>query len=104
MDPEEDVRNKPDRPLASKRITLKNAIRLRILLVPICIAFSALYSFPVMLASIAVAVTTLIYNELGAHSAHWIIRNVAIAIAYGMFEAGASLVASKFPQVSSSQE
>lgn len=91
--PEEDLLNKPDRPLPAKRITLTQALWLRWVLVPICIGYSALYSRPVAAASIGIALLSILYNEVGAHTGHWFPRNCLIALDLGCFELGASLVA-----------
>jgi len=91
--PEEDMLNKPDRPLPAKRITLEQAIWLRWALVPICIGYSSLYSDAVAVASIAIALLSIMYNELSGHTGHWFPRNCLIALDLGCFELGASLVA-----------
>lgn len=93
MDPDEDEKNKSDRPLPAKRISLANAIRLRWLLVPACFALSAMYSAATLYASVTLAALTVLYNELGAHKRHWVIRNVVNALGFAMFETGATLVA-----------
>jgi 4-hydroxybenzoate polyprenyltransferase len=93
LKPEEDVHNKPDRPLPSGRMTLGQARLLRWLLVPICTGYSALYSPSVVLASAALIMMTIIYDELGAHAGHWMVRNVVNALGFGCFEVGSSLVA-----------
>ncbi|KAF9021323.1 hypothetical protein BDZ89DRAFT_1200267 [Hymenopellis radicata] len=90
---EEDVWNKPDRPLPAKLITLKSAILFRWLLVLPCFALSYWYSTSVLSASIALVALTVIYNELGAHSHHWLTRNAVNAAGFASFEWGSTLVA-----------
>lgn len=93
LDPEEDEHNKRDRPLPAKRITIRNAVILRWALVPACWVLSACYSLEVMYASIALVALTVIYDEFGAHSGHWAIRNFVNALGFVSFEVGASLIA-----------
>lgn len=91
--PEEDENNKKDRPLPAKRISLKNAVILRWVLVPACWALSACYSIETVYASIALVALTIFYDEIGAHSGHWLLRNVVNAAGFASFEVGASLIA-----------
>lgn len=93
MNPEEDEQNKKDRPLPSRRITLQNALILRWALVPACFALSALYSITTVYASVALCALTYIYDEMGTHSGHWLLRNVVNALGFASFEVGATLVA-----------
>lgn len=93
LSPEEDAVNKADRPLPSKRITLENALRLRWALVPACWAVSALYSTQTLCASVFLVAFTVVYNELAAHSGHWLLRNAVNAAGFASFEAGATLIA-----------
>ena len=95
--PEEDKENKKDRPLASGRISLESAKILRWALVPICWAMSYLYSVQTLYASIALSFLTMVYNEFGGHAGHWIVRNLSVAVCYGSFELGATLVACASP-------
>ncbi|KLO12994.1 hypothetical protein SCHPADRAFT_874683 [Schizopora paradoxa] len=93
LNPEEDEHNKRDRPLPAKRITHQNALILRWILVPTCWTLSACYSLETFYASIALVALTIIYDELGAHSGHWVIRNLVNALGFVSFEVGASLIA-----------
>ncbi|KAF8996237.1 UbiA prenyltransferase family [Cyathus striatus] len=93
LHPEEDMFNKSDRPLPSKRITYTNAIILRWLLIPTCFLLSAFYSLETLYSSIALVLLTILYNELSAHAGHWLIRNVVNACGFASFESGATLVA-----------
>jgi len=93
LKPDEDLYNKPHRPLPSKRITLKNAQRLRWFLVPICVGYSATYSTHTATASIAFILGTLAYNDLEMHASHWIIRGCVNAWNMGSTEVGATLIA-----------
>ncbi|KAH8088965.1 UbiA prenyltransferase family [Cristinia sonorae] len=92
--PDEDKENKKDRPLPSGRISLADAKILRWMMVPICWALSYLYSAQTLYASVALSFLTMVYNEFGAHAGHWVARNLSVAICYGSFELGATLVAS----------
>lgn len=93
MDIEEDSHNKPDRPLPSNRLTVRNAVILRWALVPVCFLFSALYSRETVYASMALVALTIIYDELGAHARHWLIRNIVNGAGFASFEWGSTLVA-----------
>ena len=93
MDPDEDAKNKADRPLPARRISLPHAVLFRWLTVPACWALSALYSAQTFYASVALVALTVIYNELAAHKRHWAIRNLVNALGFAAFEAGATLVA-----------
>ena len=93
LDPEEDAHNKPHRPIPSKRISWKNARILRWTLIPICIGYSAMYSFSVSLASIAFVIGTITYDDIGAHASHWFIRGCSNAFNLGCLEVGATLIA-----------
>jgi len=95
MSPEEDIHNKPDRPLPSGRVTLRQALIFRWVLVPMCIGYSAFYSAAVAWSSAGLVLMTIIYDELGAHSKHWAIRNVVNAMGFGFFELGSTLVAGR---------
>lgn len=95
LKPEEDENNKRDRPLPAKRISLRNAIILRWTLVPLCWILSAFYSIETVYASVALIALTVIYDEFGAHSGHWLLRNVVNAAGFAAFEVGASLIAGK---------
>ncbi|KAJ7756756.1 UbiA prenyltransferase family-domain-containing protein [Mycena maculata] len=95
LQPEEDAMNKQDRPLPSKRISLSQAVILRWVLIPMCGALSVCYSVETVYASIALVMLTIIYNELEAHSGHWLVRNTVNAAGFASFEVGATLVAGK---------
>ncbi|KAI5120552.1 hypothetical protein M0805_000280 [Coniferiporia weirii] len=91
--PEEDEYNKKDRPLPSKRISWRNALVLRWVLVPMCWALSACYSVEVVYASIALCILTYAYDEMGFAAGHWLGRNVVNALGFLSFEVGACLIA-----------
>ncbi|KAI0043716.1 hypothetical protein FA95DRAFT_1498188 [Auriscalpium vulgare] len=90
---DEDGMNKTDRPLPSGRMTLRSALILRWLLVPVCWIYSAFYSVEVVYASIALVALTVIYDEMGAHAGHYIVRNLVNAGGFASFEAGSTLIA-----------
>jgi len=93
LKPEEDEYNKPHRPLPSKRISLKNAKRLRWFLIPVCVGWSATYSTHTAAASSAMLLGTIAYNELEMHASHWLIRGCVNAWNMGSTEVGATLIA-----------
>jgi len=92
QDPEEDKRNKPDRPLPAGRITAQNATDVRWLLVPVCLMFSAMYGRQTLAFSACFEALSIWYNEFGGHKAG-ISKNVLTAIGYTCLEAGATIVA-----------
>ncbi|CAL1711928.1 unnamed protein product [Somion occarium] len=92
---EEDKQNKSDRPLPAGRMTLRNALIFRWILVPVCWLYSLCYSVETFYASVALVALTYIYDEMGAHSGHWIVRNVVNACGFASFEMGATLVATR---------
>lgn len=91
--PEEDENNKKDRPPPSKRISWRNALVLRWVLVPMCWAPSACYSVETVYASIALCILTYVYDEMGFAAGHWLGRNVVNALGSLSFEVGAYLIA-----------
>ncbi|PSR71635.1 hypothetical protein PHLCEN_2v12488 [Hermanssonia centrifuga] len=90
LSPEEDKQNKPDRPLASGRLGLKQSRILRWLLLPLCVTLSVAFDVPS--AGISFAIHTFLYNEMGLNS-HWSTRNLLNALGYSSFDAGASVIA-----------
>ncbi|KAI0374536.1 hypothetical protein BV20DRAFT_516247 [Pilatotrama ljubarskyi] len=90
LSPEEDASNKPWRPIPSGRITAGTARQLRWALLLVCLSVSAHYG--VLGASFALALGTLVHNELGM-DAIWFPRNVCNAVGYAAFNAGATYVA-----------
>lgn len=96
MDPEEDKHNKPDRPLPAKRISYRNATIMRWVLVPLCWGISAQYSPYVLCASVALVAFTVIYDELHAHSGHFVVRNVVNAAGFASFELGSTLISGTY--------
>lgn len=87
----EDVVNKPWRPLPSKRISFSNARRLRWLLAILCTAISGLSGREVSGASISLTLTTIIYDELGV-AGHWVGKNLCGVLGYTTFEVGATMI------------
>ncbi|KAI0067242.1 hypothetical protein BV25DRAFT_1819550 [Artomyces pyxidatus] len=90
--PNEDAANKSYRPIPSGRITHRNAVRLRWLLLPLCTFLSALYGVEVLGASVAVSALTFAYNEMGGHKTYYW-RDSINAVGFCSFEAGAMLLA-----------
>lgn len=92
---EEDKENKNDRPLPAGRMTLRGALILRWVLVPLCWSYSLFFSIKTFYASLSVVALTYIYDEMGGHSGHWIVRNALNALGFASFEVGATLVAAR---------
>ncbi|OAX38628.1 hypothetical protein K503DRAFT_740916 [Rhizopogon vinicolor AM-OR11-026] len=100
QDPEEDRRNKPDRPLPAGRITTENAADVRWLLVPICLAFSAEYGGLALASSICFEALSIWYNDFGGHKVG-ISKNLLTAAGYMFMEVGATIVAGSSPCIDS---
>ena len=90
------MHNKKDRPLPAGRISLKNALIVRWLLVPACFALSACYSLETVYASMALCLLTYIYDEMGFAKGHWFSRNFVNALGFMSFEVGACLIAGQW--------
>lgn len=73
---------------------------LRWCLVPTCVALSTVYSPETAAVSTLLMILTFLYNELSAHSAHWLIRSVINAAGSASFEAGATLIICEFANLS----
>jgi len=91
--PEEDKLNKPSRPLPAGRITVRNAMVLRWLIAPLCLAYSSLYSIQLVFTSLEMQLFTYWYNELDGDKS-WLSKNAILAIMYGCAELGGTLIAS----------
>ncbi|KAG1745718.1 UbiA prenyltransferase family [Suillus lakei] len=92
QDPEEDKRNKPDRPLPAGRITAQNAADVRWLLVPVCLIFSAMYGRHTLTSSACFEALSIWYNEFGGCK-YGLSKNLLTAFGYACLEAGATIVA-----------
>jgi 4-hydroxybenzoate polyprenyltransferase len=92
QDPEEDKRNKPDRPLPAGRITVQNAEDVRWLLVPVCLLFSAKYGMQALASSICFEALSIWYNDFGGHKVGFS-KNILTATGYMCMEVGATIVA-----------
>jgi 4-hydroxybenzoate polyprenyltransferase len=84
---EEDKINKPHRPLPSGRVTCKGARRLLLVLLPVALAFG--WVMGVWEESLLLAAATWLYNDLGGSDENWILRNLLIAIGYGLYSSAA---------------
>lgn len=96
VNPEEDARNKPYRPIPSKRISLRNALILRWISSAACFAWSACYSREVLYASITYCIVVYIYDGMGYAARHWLLKNILNALGYASLEVGACLVAGAY--------
>ncbi|KAJ8593335.1 hypothetical protein M405DRAFT_762134 [Rhizopogon salebrosus TDB-379] len=100
QDPEEDKRNKPDRPLPAGRITVQNAEDVRWLLVPVCLLFSAKYGMQALASSICFEALSIWYNDFGGHKVGFS-KNILTATGYMCMEVGATIVAGSSPSIDS---
>ena len=92
--PDEDKINKPFRPIPAGRITVHNATILRWALVPICLAYSTLYSPQLTWISLTMLFFTTWYNEHDGDRESFS-KNLLTAVMYGLSELGGTLVAGK---------
>ncbi|KAG1786893.1 UbiA prenyltransferase family [Suillus plorans] len=91
LDPEEDQKNKPYRPLPAGHITAQNAADVHWLLVPVCLIFSAMYGIKAFACSACIEALSIWYNEFGGDKTG-LSKNLLTAIAYTNFELGAMAV------------
>jgi len=91
---EEDKANKPDRPIAAGRITVHDATILRWIMVPLCLAYSSLFSIQLVFSSLELQMLLYWYNEMNGDS-HWLSKNAILALMYGCSGLGGTLVASR---------
>ncbi|KAJ7128761.1 UbiA prenyltransferase family, partial [Mycena crocata] len=89
----EDELNKPERPLPSGRISLRAAVILRWILMPMCWALSLAYSKETMFVSMVLTAFTYMYNELHGSGWHFVSRYLLNGVGFAAFEAGTTLVA-----------
>ncbi|KZO93326.1 hypothetical protein CALVIDRAFT_485973 [Calocera viscosa TUFC12733] len=87
----EDAGNKPWRPLPAGRITPDQASKLHAVVTLLCLLASAPSGWEMVLVSITLTVTTILYDNLRM-SAHWAKRVVCVVTGYGIFEYGATKV------------
>ncbi|KAG2136972.1 UbiA prenyltransferase family [Suillus bovinus] len=91
LDPEEDRRNKPHRPIAAGRITVQNAAYVCWLLLPVCLILSATYGTKALACSACLEALSIWYNDFGGDKT-WLSKNLLTAIAYTIFELGTTTV------------
>ena len=87
VEPDEDRKNKPWRPIPAGTISLPAARRLRWLLLAACLVLSARTG--VLHAGAALSFATWAHNEANL-GAHWLARNALNAVGYASFSIGAS--------------
>ncbi|KAG2360777.1 UbiA prenyltransferase family-domain-containing protein [Suillus spraguei] len=90
QDPEEDRKNKPDRPLPAGHITVQNAADVHWLLVPVCLIFSAMYGSKALTCSTCVEALNIWYNEFDGDKITFS-KNILTAIIYVTFELGTTV-------------
>ncbi|KAI0746359.1 UbiA prenyltransferase family [Daedaleopsis nitida] len=85
----EDAINKPWRPLPARRVTEQQAITLRWVTVFICFGISALIGPDLILITVGLLLTTLLYDEMGL-AGHFIGKNLCNIAGYTSIEIGAT--------------
>ncbi|KAI0771281.1 UbiA prenyltransferase family-domain-containing protein [Trametes elegans] len=89
LDPEEDAKNKPWRPIPAGKISVAAARWLRWALLVWCLLISA--QWDVLAPAVVLALATFAHNELLLGS-NWFMRNALNAVGYGSFSIGATYV------------
>lgn len=90
----EDAINRPWRPIPAGLISEINSLYLRWGLPLLCIGLSSIYGRDVMLTSVAMTVTTIVYDELSM-AGHWLGKNLCNISGYVTFEIGATKLMGK---------
>lgn len=90
----EDIVNKPWRPLPSGRISPTAARRLRWALLVFCLCLSALYGTGVVVSSAALSVVEIIHDDVGC-SSDPVLKNLMNVGGYLTFESGATMIICK---------
>ena len=85
--PAEDLRNKPWRPIASKRIAVEHALILRWSLLPLCLLQS--YALGVPWQGLSLSFAFVVHNELRLGD-HWFLRTLCNVWGYASFNSGAA--------------
>jgi hypothetical protein len=93
LNPEEDAKNKPWRPIPSGIVSVVYARILRWILLYLCLSLSI--SLEAQWQGISLAIAFIAHNELHLHS-HWLMRNACNAWGYASFNAGASAIAGAY--------
>lgn len=94
----EDSINRPWRPLPSGMISERHMLIMRWVLPPLCVAVSTMFGWDVALTSVALTITTVIYDEFGL-AGHWIGKNACNIAGYVSFEIGATKIMGELPYV-----
>ncbi|ORY11108.1 UbiA prenyltransferase family-domain-containing protein [Clohesyomyces aquaticus] len=89
---DEDLHNKPWRPIPSGRMSPTQMKHCLSLAVPLVLGFNHL-AFGVGTESCLLGLLTWMYNDLGGGDDNWIIRNFIIACAFGVYNVGSVKVA-----------
>ncbi|THV01892.1 hypothetical protein K435DRAFT_654504 [Dendrothele bispora CBS 962.96] len=87
----EDAINHPWRPLPSGRLTKNECFALRWVIVGICLMLSVLFGNDMVYVTLALSVTTILYDECGL-SGHPIGKNLCAVGGYISFEVGATKI------------
>ncbi|KAF9262552.1 hypothetical protein L218DRAFT_903462 [Marasmius fiardii PR-910] len=91
----EDMVNKPWRPVPAGRITPENTMRLRWTMFAINVAFSYYMGQNVLYTTLFLTIAEYLYNEM-RFSEHPVLKNACNVLGYGGFETGATLIACEF--------
>lgn len=89
---QEDLINKPWRPVPSGRMTTDDVRQVMLVAVPVVLAFNH-YVLHVGPECGLILILTWLYNDLGGGDQDWVLRNVIIAMAFWLYNAGSAKVA-----------
>jgi 4-hydroxybenzoate polyprenyltransferase len=93
---QEDISNRPWRPLPSGRISEPNAIVLQWAMALLCVLLSFFYDQDLVTTTLCIVALTYTYNELGA-SSNVFGKALGTAGGYVSFEIGATTIMSMYP-------
>ena len=95
---DEDLVNKPWRPVPARRITPESTARLRWIMFCFNVCFSASLGRNVLYTTIFLTIAEYLYNEM-KFSEHPVLKNLCNVFGYGGFETGATLIACEYNQL-----
>lgn len=88
----EDALNKPWRPVPSGRLTSDHLRLTMLVCIPLVLALNH-FVFHVGIECCLILILTWLYNDLRGGDENWILRNIIIAVAFGLYNVGSAKVA-----------
>ncbi|KAF9460065.1 UbiA prenyltransferase family [Collybia nuda] len=96
---EEDSINRPWRPLPSGRVAFQKTLVFRWIMVILCVIWSAIYGFDIVVTTLGLIITTIFYDE-GQVSRHPFGRNLCNVGRYIAFQFGATTIMNRLDRTS----